>query len=717
MPKRARSPSPALVKQLKSSQSPQPIPLLLNAESLESLPKLKRSKPTSDRSSSKRLDASQLPESVLAIAVAASPESPQKSKKLKLLATYASSSPFPTYAHPTSSECKAVHDLLASHHNAHPAYSAAKKGGKNSAETCGHTPDVLDALVGTILSQNTSNANSSAAKRTLDATFGLNPSPSAVGGGEEELEKAREKGWASLANAPRADVVEAIKHGGLANKKAKVIQDVLASVHAKHGVYSLQHLATPSTSSDGTVEPLSDAQIMEELVSYSGVGPKTASCVLLFCLGRDSFAVDTHVFRLTKMLGWVPAKADRVTTQAHLEVMVPRELKYALHVLFIMHGRACAGCKSNGKGKCVLRVYMRDGGLKMEEEETSDMKLKEEADNEDIKEEAEAVPHYDLDNLMYLSRPLRDIIKEATNLPRDGSVEHWIDEASKCVEKGKARKSEWKLGKNGDNKDSKDLRPKDKIVEDAFMNFAKAAVILRVKLPSLPEYDKLSEEKRQTVAFKLYEAFSYLKQLEFILDRTTYYPYARRPVFIPAEVGSEPLRTPKSRKRTDGEMRASKHHQKELKKDSDAWEKWKTLVRYEESSGAEELEGFKPITGHSDSMESMPGGSRSPSKALFVSSEATGVAPGTPTRTPISPTSPKALGEESDDDSIPESPPSPHNFGLDLHPIDPKSIPEVAPEPISIFLDLFPLDDSVIPDFSPNKLEFNLNAQKDTSSQ
>lgn len=356
MPKRVRSPSPGPIlqpKRLKSSPSPEPI-------------------------------LAGIPSKILQ-------ESPQKAKKIKLLATYALTSPFPSYPHPTAAECNAVNDLLASHHNAHPTYSAERGKGKNSAETCGATPDVLDSLVGTILSQNTSNANSSRAKSSLDAAFGLNPVAIAD---EDALEKAREKGWATLANASRADVVEAIKHGGLANKKAKVIQDVLASVHAKHGVYSLQHLARPSSASPDA-EPLTDAEIMAELTSYSGVGPKTASCVLLFCLGRDSFAVDTHVFRLTKMLGWVPTKADRVTAQAHLEVMVPRELKYALHVLFIMHGRACGGCKSNGNGKegCVLRKYMREKGAKVEEDVNEEdgmleMKLKEEVkEEEDIKKE------------------------------------------------------------------------------------------------------------------------------------------------------------------------------------------------------------------------------------------------------------------------------------------------------------------------------------------
>jgi endonuclease-3 len=99
---------------------------------------------------------------------------------------------------------------------------------------------------------------------------------------------------------------------------------------------------------------------MKELVSYGGVGPKTASCVLLSCLERDSFAVDTHVYRLSKLLGWVPKTADRVLSQAHLDLRVPDELKYGLHVLLIQHGRTCSGCKKVGKGDCVLKTYLKE---------------------------------------------------------------------------------------------------------------------------------------------------------------------------------------------------------------------------------------------------------------------------------------------------------------------------------------------------------------------
>lgn len=252
-------------------------------------------------------------------------------------------SPFPDYAHPTPIEANEVLDLLLAEFPDHrgvqkkPSYDD-----KFSASTsgCGSVPNVIDSLIETILSQNTSAKNSTSAKRSLDAAFGRN-------------------NFGAIVDATRAEVVESIKHGGLANKKAATIQNLLIAIYAKRGVYSLQHLAE-----DG----LSDAEAMKELTSYAGVGPKTASCVLLFCLGRESFPVDTHVFRLSKVLGWVPTKANRITAQAHLDLRIPNALKYNLHVLMISHGRSCSGCKSAAKGSCSLKTYLRDSkGVKKEE--------------------------------------------------------------------------------------------------------------------------------------------------------------------------------------------------------------------------------------------------------------------------------------------------------------------------------------------------------------
>ncbi|KAF9648481.1 DNA glycosylase [Thelephora ganbajun] len=238
-------------------------------------------------------------------------------------------SPFPNFDHPTLEESKDVIRLLHSEFPHIPAYRNDPTTGEFQASPCGGVTDVVEALIETILSQNTSAHNSTAAKRNLDTAFGRN-------------------NFAAITQAPYSQVVDAIRTGGLANKKATTIQKLLSSIHAKHGSYSLQHL---------TGKEYSDEDVMEELVSYEGVGPKTASCVLMFCLERESFPVDTHVFRLSKLLGWVPDKSNRISAQAHLDVRIPGELKYGLHVLMIAHGRRCSGCKSRSRGACSLKTY------------------------------------------------------------------------------------------------------------------------------------------------------------------------------------------------------------------------------------------------------------------------------------------------------------------------------------------------------------------------
>lgn len=287
-----------------------------------------------------------------------------KTKKLKLLESHTLSSPFPDFSSPTAAETYQVHNILS---EAHSDISLDTSTSDNAASTCGKVPDVLESLIGTILSQNTSSRNSTAAKHNLDKVFGRN-------------------NFAAIATADKAAVVESIKMGGLANKKAGVIQRILHEVKERHGSYSLQHLAGVVKTEEGgdkTGEPkvFSDDEAMKELVSYDGVGPKTASCVLLFCLGRASFPVDTHVFRLSRLLGWVPSKADRVTAQAHLDLKIPDDIKYGLHVLMVGHGRRCKGCKGPGKSDCVLKTWLRSRrGMKEEDLDELTLKIKHETE-------------------------------------------------------------------------------------------------------------------------------------------------------------------------------------------------------------------------------------------------------------------------------------------------------------------------------------------------
>lgn len=168
----------------------------------------------------------------------------------------------------------------------------------------------------------------------------------------------RSDDWEAIAKGGKAKLEDAIRCGGLAVVKSKVILSILEQVHAKYGEYSLDHLHDASTD---------DAY--KEMLSFQGVGPKTASCVLLFCLRRESFAVDTHVWRIAGLLGWRPKDAGREATQAHLDVRVPDEDKYGLHVLMVTHGKRCDECKAGGKnvGKCELRKAFSKGKANKDE--------------------------------------------------------------------------------------------------------------------------------------------------------------------------------------------------------------------------------------------------------------------------------------------------------------------------------------------------------------
>lgn len=283
-----------------------------------------------------------------------------QARKLKEYSQFSKQSPFPDFLHPTPEEAKLGHRILAKLHG--ERVRPEKVVARSDRAGCGDSPSVLDALVRTILSQNTSDKNSTRAKLSMDQVYG----------GSDRYDAIVEGGQAKLQ--------EAIKSGGLSVVKSKVIISILQQAKEKYGKYSLDHLFEKS-----------DEEAMQELISFQGVGPKTASCVLLFCLQRESFAVDTHVYRIAGLLGWRPQKADREQTHAHLEVRIPDEDKYGLHILMVGHGKKCDECKAGGKsvGKCELRKAFRKGKLQGEageevKEDEEEIVKKEESGQGDV---------------------------------------------------------------------------------------------------------------------------------------------------------------------------------------------------------------------------------------------------------------------------------------------------------------------------------------------
>lgn len=75
----------------------------------------------------------------------------------------------------------------------------------------------------------------------------------------------------------------------------------------------------------------------------------------MFAMERPEFPVDTHVWHITKKLGWVPPTCSRESCYEHLNNRVPDSLKFALHVLLVDHGKVCKACTKSGGSKSLKK--------------------------------------------------------------------------------------------------------------------------------------------------------------------------------------------------------------------------------------------------------------------------------------------------------------------------------------------------------------------------
>lgn len=167
--------------------------------------------------------------------------------------------------------------------------------------------DPLSELIGTVLSQNTSDLNSGRAYEALRAVLPT---------------------WEAVRDAPVERVEQAIRCGGLSAVKAPRIQRILAEITRQRGDLDLCFLDSMPTD-----------EARQWLVALEGVGAKTAACVLMFALGKPVIPVDTHVHRVSRRLGLAADKDSPERTETVLESLVPAEDRYAFHVNLIAHGR------------------------------------------------------------------------------------------------------------------------------------------------------------------------------------------------------------------------------------------------------------------------------------------------------------------------------------------------------------------------------------------
>src|SRR5581483_8831547 len=147
--------------------------------------------------------------------------------------------------------------------------------------------DAVEALVGCILSQATTDAQSAAAYNALIAKYPT---------------------WEKLRAARASDIARVIQPA-----RGEINLDFLNDMRA--------------------------ADARKWLMQIHGVGPKTASIVLLFAQKRNVFPVDTHVHRVTQRLGWIPENTSAAQAHKLLEALIPPRRYYAMHINLIRLGR------------------------------------------------------------------------------------------------------------------------------------------------------------------------------------------------------------------------------------------------------------------------------------------------------------------------------------------------------------------------------------------
>jgi len=99
---------------------------------------------------------------------------------------------------------------------------------------------------------------------------------------------------------------------------------------------------------DGEVP--ADRDALEKL---PGVGRKTANVVMNVAFGAETFAVDTHIFRVGNRTGLAPGKTP-LAVELKLEKAVPQPFRLHAHHWLILHGRYVCKARTPDCWRCVV---------------------------------------------------------------------------------------------------------------------------------------------------------------------------------------------------------------------------------------------------------------------------------------------------------------------------------------------------------------------------
>ena len=173
------------------------------------------------------------------------------------------------------------------------AYPGRNSEGLNPEWPC----DPFHVLIATILSQRTKDDNT---RKASDNLFRKYPTIEAI------------------ADADPADVAVLIRPAGFPNQKAKAITECCRILRDQYGC------RVPEDTDEMTKLPM--------------VGRKTAACVRSYAMDIPSVCVDTHVHRISNLMGLVRTKTPEETEYALME-LTPRERWSDINRYLVRHGQ------------------------------------------------------------------------------------------------------------------------------------------------------------------------------------------------------------------------------------------------------------------------------------------------------------------------------------------------------------------------------------------
>ena len=183
----------------------------------------------------------------------------------------------------------------------------------------------MHELISTILSHRTTQANEAKAFDQMWKKFGS---------------------WEAIRDAPVDELAETISPANFASAKAPNIQKVLKQIITERGSPSIDFLATYSVEA-----------AMQWLTALPGVGPKTASLVLLFCFAKPVLPVDTHVYRVSQRIGLFGPKVDANKAHQVLLTLLPADayILYNYHINMLRHGQRICTWNNPKCPRCPLK--------------------------------------------------------------------------------------------------------------------------------------------------------------------------------------------------------------------------------------------------------------------------------------------------------------------------------------------------------------------------